>query len=282
MIKTLSAGAIGVKLKSFEAGIAKAKEFGFGGLEFDVREVAPRIDELGVAIVSGLFLSEGVLPVVFGMPVDWKGDESKWASDLKELPRLAKAASAIGCTRTATWVMPGSNDLEPDQNRDFHIARLTPVAKTLADHGISFGLEFIGPKHIRDSQKHPFVYTMSDMLELASAIGPNVGLLFDSYHWHTSGGTLAEVRALKCDQIVYVHLNDALPGVPVDELMDGTRCLPGETGVIDLKGLVLALYSIGYDGPAAVEPFKKELNDLPSDDKRLAAVSKSLSATVDL
>ena len=282
MIKTLSAGAIGVKLKSFEAGICKAKEFGFTGLEFDAREVALRIDELGVPLVAGLFLADGVLPAVFGLPVDWKGDESKWASDLEELPRLAKAASAVGCTRTATWVMPGSNELTAEENRAFHLSRLTPIAKTLGEHGISFGLEFIGPKHIRDSQKYPFVYKMGEMLDLTAAIGPNVGLLLDSYHWHTSGGTLDELRALRCEQIVYVHLNDALPGVPVDELIDGTRCLPGETGVIDLKGFVHALYAVGYDGPAAVEPFKKELNDLPSDDERLRAVSESLSATVDL
>lgn len=281
MIKTLSAGAIGVKLKNFEDGIEKAKAFGFEGLEFDAREVALRVDELGVAIVSGLFLEDRVVPAVFGLPVDWKGDESVWAKDVEALPRIAKAAAEIGCRRTATWVMPGSNELTFEQNHAFHLKRLTPIARALAEHGISFGLEFIGPKHIRDSQTHPFVYTMSEMLQLAEAIGPNVGLLLDSYHWHTSRGTLEELHALRPNQIVYVHLNDAIAGVPVDELQDGTRRLPGETGVIDLKGFVSALWSIGYDGPVAVEPFKKELNDLPSDSERLKAVSQALSATVD-
>ncbi len=176
--------------------------------------------------------------------------------------------------------MPGSNELTQEQNREFHLKRLIPVARILADHNISLGLEFIGPKHIRDSQKFPFVHTMGEMLKLGAEIGPNVGLLLDSYHWHTSGGTLDQLHALQPAQIVYVHLNDAIAGVPLEELIDGTRLLPGESGVIDLKGFTKALWSIGYDGPVAVEPFKKELNDLATDGDRLRAVSQALSATV--
>jgi sugar phosphate isomerase/epimerase len=280
MIKTLSAGAIGVKIASLEDGIQKSKEFGFDGYEFDAREVAKRVSESGAAAVVDLFGSAGVVPAVFGLPVEWRREPDVWEKDLEQLKGLAGAAAAIGCLRTATWVMPGSNDRAFDENWEFHIARFAPVAKVLAEFGISLGLEFIGPKTLRDTQKHPFVYKMPDMLKLAAEIGPNVGLLVDAYHWHTGHGTVADLLALKAQQVVYVHLNDAIPGVPVDELMDGTRRLPGETGVIDLKGFVEALYQIGFEGPAAVEPFKKELNDLPADADRLRLVSASLASTL--
>lgn len=53
--------------------------------------------------------------------------------------------------------------------------------------------------------------------------GPNAGLLLDSWHWHTSLGTVDELRALTNDQVVYVHVNDAPPGIPVEEQYDYVR-----------------------------------------------------------
>jgi sugar phosphate isomerase/epimerase len=107
---------------------------------------------------------------------------------------------------------------------------------------------------------------MDGMLALCAAIGTgNMGLLLDSYHWHTSHGTVQDIRKLQDSDVVFVHLNDALPGISVDELMDTVRALPGETGVIDLAGFLGALDEIGYTGPAAVEPFSERLNALPAE-----------------
>ena len=66
--------------------------------------------------------------------------------------------------------------------------------------------------------------------------------------------------------------------MPVDEQVDNVRALPGETGVIDIAGFLQALRTIGYDGPVVPEPFKKELNDLPSDDDRLEVVGSAMTA----
>ena len=43
--------------------------------------------------------------------------------------------------------------------------------------------------------------------------------------------------------------------------------------VIDIKTFMQALKKIGYDGPVAVEPFKKELANLASDDARMEVVA---------
>jgi sugar phosphate isomerase/epimerase len=172
--------------------------------------------------------------------------------------------------------MPGSNDRPMDENRQFHVERFSPIAEILAASGISLGLEFIGPKTLRDTQKFPFVYKMGEMLEFGREIGSNVGLLLDAYHWYTSHATLADLGELKHEDIVYVHLNDARDGFEIDEQLDGIRRLPGETGVIDLHGFVRVLKRIGYDGPVAVEPFKKELGELGSDEERLRVVRESL------
>lgn len=172
--------------------------------------------------------------------------------------------------------MPCSNDRPYDENYEFHVQRFTPIARILGDHGVSLGLEFIGPKTLRQTQTHPFIHTMEAMLGLGRDIGPNVGLLLDCWHWYTSQGTMESLKSLTPASVVYVHVNDAPAGVPIDQQLDGTRALPGETGVINIAGFLQALKSIGYDGPVVPEPFKKELADLPSDEARLKTVGAAM------
>jgi len=255
MYTALSPGALGVKTGSLRDAIQIASQAGYGGVEFSIQEVATLIDQHGDAYVRALFSDAGLKPAGFGLPVAWNGSEEDWRTGLDQLYVLAKAAQAIGCGRTMTWILSGSNDRTMEENRKFHIERFTPVAEILAAHGCRLGLEFLGPKTIRDRLKHPFVYRMMDMVELAAEIGPNVGLLLDCWHWYTSGGTLDELRKLRNEQIVYVHVNDAPRGVALDDHVDNKRSLPGATGVIDLTGFLRALDAIGYDGPIVPEPF---------------------------
>jgi sugar phosphate isomerase/epimerase len=277
MYKTLSPGAIGVKAETIEAGLAAATLGGFGGLEVPATQIADAIDQRGVDAVKKQFAESRIRSAAFGLPTDWRSSEANWRRDLELLPRLAKSAAAIGITRTFTWIMPCSNDRPMAENRAFHVERFKPISKTLGEHGISLGLEFIGPKTLRDSQKYPFIYKMGDMLAMARDIGPNVGVLLDCWHWYTSGGTLDELKALKPEQVVYVHVNDAPRGVEIDQQLDNVRDLPGATGVIDITGFLQALQQIGYAGPITPEPFKKELGDLPNDQARLTKVGAAMN-----
>jgi sugar phosphate isomerase/epimerase len=255
MYMALSPGALGVRVSGLQEAIKVAKEAGYGGVEISIHEVAGLIDEQGVEPVRALFADSGVRPAGWGLPVSWNGPEEEWRKGIEELPRLAKAAQAIGCDRTMTWILSGSNDRPTAENRKFHIERFGPIAKALAPFGCRLGLEFLGPKTIRDTLKYPFVYRMEDMVDLGSEIGPNVGLLLDCWHWYTSGATAADLLKLRPEQVVYVHVSDAPEGVPIDQHIDSKRCLPGATGVIDLPGFLRALQQIGYDGPITPEPF---------------------------
>ena len=138
----------------------------------------------------------------------------------------------------------------------------------LAHEGVHLGLEFIGPKTLRDSQKYPFVHTMAQMLGMAQQIGPNVGLLLDCWHWHTSHGTVDELHNLTAEQVVYVHVNDAPAGVPTDEQVDSVRALPGETGVIDIVGFLQALQTHRLrrpgDGGTLLESPARPCRPMPS------------------
>ncbi len=276
MYKGLSPGAIGVRVSSLEEALSAAKQGGFGGVEFNPSEVAERVEREGAETVRALFDSAGVLPAGFGLTVEWRKDEETWKEGLKALPRLAKAAAAIGGGDTFTWVLSCSDSRPFTENYAFHIERFKPIADILAENGCRLGLEFLGPRTLREMLPHPFIYKMGDMLELGEKIGANVGILLDCWHWHTGEGTLEELNALKAEQVIYVHVNDAPTGVAMADYVDNVRGLPGETGIINITGFLQALNAIGYKGAVTAEPFKPELSQLPDDAARLKTISESL------
>jgi sugar phosphate isomerase/epimerase len=275
MYKALNPGAIGVQATTLQQAIAAAQQGGFEGVEFNVREVADLVDQHGAEYIKGLFAAANLKPAGWSVGIDWRS-ETKWQQGLNELSRLAAAAAAIGCPRALSGVMPGSNDYPFDENYRLHVERFTPIASILADNGCWLGLEFISPKTLRARLRYPFVYKMGEVLDLGSKIGANVGVLLDIWHWYTSYGTLEEIRALRPEQVVYVHVNDAPAGIHVDEQIDSVRDLPGATGVLDIVGFLHALRDIGYDGPVTPEPFKQELKNLASDVERLKLVNAAM------
>ncbi len=266
MFKNLSPGAVGIKA-NFEQALDVAARFGFGGVDVGIGEIANLIDQQGAGFVKDKFAARKLRLGGLGCPVEFRKDEATWQQGLAALPRLAKAAVVIGCTRAATWIMPCSDTMDFQTNFDFHVTRLRPIAQVLKDNGCSFGLEFVGPATIRKGKKFEFIYDMPGMLKLCDAIGTgNMGLLLDCWHWYTSHGTAEDLRRLAAKQVVYVHVNDAPKGVAVDEQLDNVRCLPAETGVIDIGSFLRILREIGYDGPVTPEPFRKDLATLPTDE----------------
>lgn len=264
MFKNLSPGAIGIRGLSLAEQIELAAKTGFAGIDFSIREAAELADGQGIEHVRALFGDAGVRPGQWGLPVAWNKDD-QWQEDLAALPRLAAVGRELGCTRTATWCPPASNERDFDANLAWHVARFRPIAQALADEGCRLGIEFIGPQTIRARFQYTFVYTLEGMMELAHAIGAaigtgNVGLLLDAWHLYTSGGSIEDLDAITAEDVVTVHVNDAPEGLAMDEYVDNDRRLPMETGVIDLPGFIHKLAAMGYEGPVTPEPFSARVN----------------------
>ena len=261
MYKSLNAGAIGIRNLSLPEVIDLARQTGFQGIDFDIHEAEKLADVHGAAHVRHLFEQAGIQPALWGLPVAWNTD--KWQQDLEALPRLAALAAELGSLRTATWCPPSSAERAYAENFEWHANRFRAIAEILKGHNMSFGIEFIGPKTMRPAEQHDFIYTMEGLLELIEAIGTgNVGLLLDSYHLYTSGGSWADMDKLTSDDIVTVHVNDAPTGLTLDTYLDQDRRLPLETDVIDLPGFMQKLVQLGYSGPVTPEPFSKRVNDI--------------------
>ncbi len=257
--------------------VSLASTSGFDGADVDLGYAL----EHGTAALCDLYGSKKMSFGGWGPPMDFRGDAAKMSEGLVKLEKMAAIARELGINSCATYLLP-SSDLPLGENWKFHVERIKPIAKVLAGHGLRFGLEFVAPYHLRRNWKHEFLFTPGQILELTDAIGENVGLLVDCFHCHCAGTPWAEVAKLPAERIVLVHLNDA-PNVPVAEVKDGERLLPGD-GVLDLTGFLQAIKATGYAGPVSVEVFNAELRKLPAEEagKKAAEATRKVARSAGL
>jgi sugar phosphate isomerase/epimerase len=258
MYKAFDGGPLGLRL-DFEEAVQLAAHHGFDGIYLDVPYLLENGPETVVQEIEERALRAAGWPL--GVPL--LGSGSDFGAETAHLRRVAEAAARASCLRCYTWIAPGSDELTGEEMRDLLCRRLATVGDVLAEHDIRLGLEFIGPKTSRAKKAHEFVHTMEGMLELCEASGAsNVGLLLDCWHLYTSGGDMDDVLGLTDEQIVDVHINDAPAGVEIDEQIDNVRCMPGETGIIDVPRFLRNLKQIGYSGPVKVEPFSERVRQM--------------------
>jgi len=277
MFASLLPGAIGIQLP-LEQTLQLARQAGFGGAGLDIAEAK----ELGAGKARELFERAGLRIGSWGLPVQFRNDDETFQKDLAALRPMAMLAERMDATRCSTWLMPWSDEHNYGTNFDLHVERIEKIARVLGEHGIQLGLEFVGPRTMRAGKKYEFVHDMPGLFELIGAIGvPGTGVLLDSFHWFTSGGTVEDLESVTSAEVIDVHLNDAVPGRSADEQLDNERMLPGESGIIDLTGFLAALHKIGYEGPAGAEPFSQRLKSLPADqaaNETAAAIKKVWTA----
>ena len=211
-----------------------------------------------------------------GLPVEFRRDEKTLADGIQRLPELARGLQRAGVTRVGTWLSPSHSELTYMANFRQHAKRLRACGQILSDHGIRFGLEYVGPKTLWASKRHSFVHSMAETKELIAEINlDNVGFVLDSWHWYTAHENTDDLRTLRNQDVVACDLNDAPAGIPIDEQIDNQRELPVATGVIDLRAFLTVLAEMGYDGPIRAEPFNQDLNRM-DDESATAATAAAM------
>lgn len=251
----LKGGQIPKDEASVKESINLANATGYEGVELWMATVAQLAKEKSVGYVKSLLSDSKVIPA--GWPVEgvwWEGGDEEYHNYLEKLPLFAKTGQDLDCNRMYIGMPNWSDERDYQENFRWHIERIKPIAKILGDFNCKIGLEWQGPKTLRIAHKYEFIHDMKSTLQLIEEIDEeNVGLLLDSFHWYTSYGTIEDIVNLKGKtEVIYIHINDAPKGIPIDEQIDYKREIPGTTGVIDLIGFLKSLKEIGYDGP--IEP----------------------------
>ena len=229
----------------------EAVEVGFSELESEACQgsaegLQQELARLGLRLASA------------GLPVRWQGSEAELAADMSELGHKLELGRRLGLDRVCTWIPPRW-DRPYAEVLAFCRERLAAIADALGQYGYRLGLEFVAPQGNFLERPYKFVSTLAEAMHLIGRIGrPNVGLLLDSYHLFVAGAREDEISSLPRELIVHLHVNDALPCVPREELEDLRRLLPGK-GAIPLVPMLRAVMKTGYDGAISVETFSEEL-----------------------
>ncbi len=202
-----------------------------------------------------------------GLTVNIRTDsEEEYRRGIDELPKVADVLGRAGAKRISTYITPRHDHLTYRMHFRRYVKRIREVATILDDAGLRLGLEYVAPRHLRTSGRYTFIFTLAETMELIEeARKSNVGVVLDSFHWHNARETEADILRLKGSDVIACDLEDAPAGIPIDELTDAPRALPGTTGVIDLKTFLGALLQIGYDGPVQVEPMLAEFRTMPAE-----------------
>lgn len=258
-----------------------AGQFGFESVGAHTGEISawtPKDFDAYAEVLSDKKLQWGTS----SMPVDFRNDEDRFKDGIRKLPQQAQTLAKAGVKSAITYIMPCHNDLTYLENFKIHRRRLAEIGRVLSDHGLRFGMEYVGTESLRNRRKFPFIHTLREGLELIDAIGlDTVGLVMDCWHWHNAQDTAEDLKLLEPKHVVSVELNDAPVGIDRPFLQDGTRELPVATGVIDTAGFLNGLAAQGVKAPLMAEPFNRPFRDMPRE-TGLAVLARSLRKAMDL
>jgi len=233
-----------------------AAERGFEGINVPERILRDeRMAREALAAVRHYDLQWGLLPT----PVDFFHEDIEggvFEDALKTMAQWAAIGEKLGVKYAYNHIWPSSSKRAFEENFEWHVERLKRIQTIFANHGIRYGLEFLGPYELRVRNRHPFVHTLSGVLAIADAAGGEAGFLFDTYHWYCGSGRLDDVfyAAQHTSRMVNVHLNDGVAGRAPDEQRDLERAMPMTTGLIDSAFIYNMFKESGYEGPVMCEP----------------------------
>lgn len=175
---------------------------------------------------------------------------------LKTFQRHCGVAEKMGVRYCYNHVWSSSDERQYEENFAWHVRRIQRVSRIASEHGIRYGLEFLGPHELRRRYRHEFVHTINGVLALADAAGGKAGFLFDTYHWYCEGARMDDLYfALQhVERMCGFHVNDGIPGRTREEQKDFERAMPLTSGVIDSKKPYALFEKHGYVGPVVCEP----------------------------
>jgi len=232
----------GAGFRNVEFAIPHIKEYlGAGHTVADFRAL---MDGHGLHCVGGF---ECVLEA-FSAPEQRAANQALIVDNCRLLGSLGATALVVGTDGP-------SEPMSADDLLSAIAVAFAEVARQVQDTGVVLCVEF---------NWSPVVKSLRTAIEIARRSGmPNVGVLFDTAHYHCTPSKFEQMNAESVPFIRHVHINDMRdkPG----ELSDcnSDRVLPGQ-GCLDLRAVVSRLDSCGYDGYYSIELFNEDLWAMPA------------------
>jgi len=110
----------------------------------------------------------------------------------------------------------------------------------------------------------PLIKSLRSAVLVAEKVGhPQIGVLFDPAHYHTTVTKFEHLTARAVRWIKHVHLDDMRDKPGELSHCNSDRVLPGE-GILDLRAIIGKLEEHGYAGFYSIEMFNDDLWALPA------------------
>jgi sugar phosphate isomerase/epimerase len=253
-------GNIGHVANDFQKICHLADKYQFEGINIDLSIPNPLSPSQRKQLLRQLNLK----PVAFGFPVKLFDSQKEFEESIDEFELQAKQANEIGCNLTLCYIPPFSDGLNFNDRFVQTSDRLRELKPILEKYDIKIGFEFIGPTETRRSTKYDFIHTIDGTRALIASAGlyGYGGFKFDIHHWQNSGASVLDIHHMDLDYILYVELNDGLPGYNIFTIPEFERELPFATGVTDVEDFLVALHKKGFQGPIAVEPWNQKIKTM--------------------
>jgi sugar phosphate isomerase/epimerase len=259
--------------------IRLAAKVGYGGVDWDLGPAKAAGADAVKALLAELKITPTITNLPMARPLPFAGEAAAFQQALPQLAEDAAFCAAIGCSKMMVVLSP-TGPVPKDEHRRNVRDRIAAVAEVLQKSKIRLGMEFLGVQQFRMGRAggpppNLFIWTLPETVALAKDCGANVGVILDVWHWHHSGGTVAEITATEKDRIVHVHVSDA-KAQPPEEVRDNARLMPGE-GTIDLLGFFQALKKIGYVDGVSPEPLGRVPAEMPAEEGAKLALDTTLA-----
>lgn len=167
---------------------------------------------------------------------------------------LGKIAQAVNCDLLLLCSWGDLHGRTKEEGLSLVAGYLKPVCAAAAEYGCRLAIEPLGRHAILPGCKEALAV-------IEQAEQPNLGVMWDFFHYYRSDVPLDEIRAIPLEKLWLVHVDDA-PDLPRAEMKDSDRVYPG-TGALPLPDYFQILREKRYTGPVSVELFNQTYYQQP-------------------
>ncbi|MBC1560296.1 2-keto-myo-inositol isomerase [Listeria booriae] len=197
-------------------------------------------------------------------------DEAGHAAIIQEFQEMMHICDKIGAKYVVAVPLVTTEKILKKDIKQSCIEVLQELSNVAESHGVKIALEFVG---------HPecTVNTFEDAYDIVQAVNrDNVGLVFDSFHFHAMGSNIESLKKADGSKIFIFHIDDT-EDFQIGLLTDDDRVWPGH-GAIDLEAHITTLKQIGYSDVVSVELFRPEYYQLTPEE----TIKKAKTTTLEV
>lgn len=197
-------------------------------------------------------------------------DEAGHAAIIQEFQEMMHICDKIGAKYVVAVPLVTTEKILKKDIKQSCIEVLQELSNIAESHGVKIALEFVG---------HPecTVNTFKDAYDIVQAVNrDNVGLVFDSFHFHAMGSNIENLKNADGSKIFIFHIDDT-EDFQIGLLTDDDRVWPGH-GAIDLEAHITTLKQIGYSDVVSVELFRPEYYQLTAEE----TIEKAKTTTLEV